>query len=133
MATLIDASLLIDAERGKLDLKELMSGLEGEQAMIAAVTASELLHGVHRATVAHIRTRREAFVEYLLSALPIVPFDLLAARVHARLWSELAARGIMIGAHDLQIGATALANGSDVATRDLRGFAKIPGLKVIHR
>jgi tRNA(fMet)-specific endonuclease VapC len=130
MATLIDASLLIDAERGKLDLTQLISGLEGEQAAIAAVTASELLHGVHRAT-RHVRTRREAFVEYLLSDLPIIPFDLLAARVHARLWAQLAAQGVIIGAHDLLIAATALANGSDIATRDLRSFPKIPGLKVI--
>jgi predicted nucleic acid-binding protein len=133
MATLIDASLLIDAERGNLALTELISGLEGEQAAIAAVTASELLHGVHRAKSSHIRTRREIFVESLLSALPIMPFDLLAARIHARVWAQLAARGTIIGPHDLLIGATALANGFDIATRDLRSFPKIPGLRVIRR
>jgi predicted nucleic acid-binding protein len=35
-----------------------------------------------------------------------------------------------VGAHDLLIGATALAAGYRLATRDRRGFDKIPGLEV---
>ena len=72
-----------------------------------------------------------AFVEQLLARLPIIPFDLLAARVHARVWAELAAKGMGVGTHDLLIGATALATGGRVATRDLRSFSRIPGLDVV--
>jgi hypothetical protein len=43
-----------------------------EEVGIAAITASELLHGVHRATPEH-RTRREAFVEAVLAAFPRSP------------------------------------------------------------
>jgi predicted nucleic acid-binding protein len=43
-----------------------------EEAGIAAITASELLHGVHRATPEH-RARREAFVEAVLTAFPPLP------------------------------------------------------------
>jgi tRNA(fMet)-specific endonuclease VapC len=67
----------------------------------------------------------------LLARLPVIPFDLLAARVHARVWAELAAKGMAVGTHDLLIGATALATGSRVATRDLRSFPHIPGLDVV--
>jgi|SRR5579864_44924 len=130
MATLIDASVLIEAERGRLDLADLLSSTADEPAAMAAVTASELLHGVHRATAPRLRSRREAFVEHLLSKLPVIPFDLLAARVHARIWADLSARGVVIGAHDLLIGATAIAIGAGVATRDLRSFPKIPHLNV---
>ena len=38
------------------------------------------------------------------------------------------ARNVTIGAHDLQIGATAVFLGYQVATRDLRSFPKIKGL-----
>jgi tRNA(fMet)-specific endonuclease VapC len=130
MATLIDASVLIEAERGRLDLTDLLSATADDPAAIAAVTASELLHGVHRAAPPRFRSRREAFVEHLLSKLPVIPFDLLAARVHARIWADLSARGIVIGPHDLLIGATAIAIGASVATRDLRSFPKIPHLNV---
>lgn len=97
---------------------------------IAVITASELLHGVHRASKAAPRSQRQAFVESVLAGLNVVPFNLLVARIHATVWVELTAKGISVGAHDLLIAATALALGYHVATRDLRSFPKIPGLKV---
>jgi hypothetical protein len=86
---------------------------------------------VHRANTTSRKTRREAFVEALLSRLPVVAFDLLAARTHARLWAKLAARGVSVGALDLIIGATAISRGMDVVTRDDRSFRRIHGLSVI--
>jgi tRNA(fMet)-specific endonuclease VapC len=130
MGTLIDSSVLIAAERGKLDLERVLREHAGERVAIAAITASELLHGVHRAAKPGQRARREAFVEHLLARLPVVAFDGVTARVHAVAWAELAAKGTNIGAHDLLIGATALALGWKVATRDARSFPKIPGLTV---
>jgi predicted nucleic acid-binding protein len=130
VATLIDASVLIAAERGRLNLDAMLAEHGDEEIAIAAITASELLHGVHRAVRTKDRTRREAFVEQLLAHLPVIPFDLLVARVHARLWAELAAKGFAVGAHDLLIGATAIATGATVATRDARSFVQIPGLSL---
>jgi tRNA(fMet)-specific endonuclease VapC len=102
----------------------------GEEVGIAAITASELLHGVHRATPGH-RARREAFVEAVLAGFPPVSFDLLAARAHARLWATLAAAGLDIGAHDRLVAATAIAAGWRVGTANLRHFDRITGLDVI--
>lgn len=131
MGALIDSSVLIAAERAKLGLDELLRDHAEEEIAIASITASELLHGVHRAAKPAQRTRREAFVENVLAVVPVVPFDVVTARVHASLWAQLAAKGINIGAHDLLIGATALAVGYDVATHDKRSFPKIPGLRVV--
>lgn len=131
MATLIDASVLVAAERGRLDWDDAIALHADATVALAAITASELLHGVHRATSARIRARREAFVEQVLARLPVIAFDVVIARVHARIWAELAASGVTIGTHDLLIGATALATGGQVATRDLRSFPRIPGLDVI--
>jgi tRNA(fMet)-specific endonuclease VapC len=131
VATLIDASLLIAAERGRLDWDAVAAAQGEEGVAVAAITASELLHGVHRAADPTVRTRRSAFVERVLGQIPVISFDVVVARVHARVWAELAAKGAMVGAHDLLIGATALATGGRVATRDLRSFPKIPGLDVV--
>jgi predicted nucleic acid-binding protein len=130
LGLLIDASVLIAAERGRLDLAPLAAVHGSTTAGIAAVTASELLHGVHGAETPARRHRREAWVETVLTSLAVFPFDLTAARVHARLWAELWAGGASIGAHDLLVAATALAAGFSVATRDLRSFPRIPGLRV---
>ena len=130
MATLIDSSVLIAAERGDLALDAFTARYAAEEVAISAVTASELLHGVHRAKTASRRHRRQAFIEGLLAQLPVIAFDLTVARVHASLWADLAKRGVVVGERDLMIGATAIARNYVVATRDGRSFAKIPGLKV---
>jgi predicted nucleic acid-binding protein len=131
MGALIDSSVLIAAERGQLDLEALLAEHAQEDFAISAISASELLHGVHRARTPAQRNRREAFVEGLLARLPVIPFDLLAARIHARLSADLAARKIIIGSHDLLIAAAAMTKGYDVATRDERSFPKIPSLSLV--
>jgi tRNA(fMet)-specific endonuclease VapC len=125
---LIDSSSLIAAERGDLDLEAaLADDLEAEVA-IASITASELLHGVHRLKGGAKQARAERFVERLIDQIAVIPFDLEAARVHARLGAELAAKGTAVGAHDLIIASTAVAIDFAVATRDLRSFPRISGL-----
>lgn len=131
MGTLIDSSVLIAAERGDLAVREKLTGNREESIALAAISASELLHGVHRAAGAAQRSRRQAFVEQLLSAIPVMPFDLVVARLHAELWARLAAKGVQVGAHDLLIAATAIATGYRVATRDERSFPRIPGLPTV--
>jgi tRNA(fMet)-specific endonuclease VapC len=100
-----------------------------DEVAIASTTASELLHGVHRASNDY-RARREAFVEAVLAAFPSLPFDLLAARTHARLWAGLAATGTDVGAHDRIVAATAVSVGWRVGTANTRHFERIPGLNV---
>lgn len=116
--------MLIDVERanGRLQLDD--------EVAISAITASELLHGVHRAANPEQASRREAFAARVLTTIPVVPFDTDIARVHARVWAQLARTGTSIGAHDLIIAATALTRGWDVATLNLRDFSRVPGLGI---
>jgi predicted nucleic acid-binding protein len=131
VGTLIDSSVLIAAERRTLDFDDALGAHAEEPVGIASITASELLHGVRRAATTTQRQRREAFVERLLAVLPVFPFDLVTARIHASLWAGLASKGASVRSHDLLIGATAIALGYRVATRDRRSFGKIPGLEVV--
>jgi tRNA(fMet)-specific endonuclease VapC len=101
-----------------------------EERAISVITVSELLHGVHRARGAR-RTRRRAFVEHLLGQLEAVPITEPVARVHAEVWAQLAAKGAVIGSHDLWIAASALAHGFGVVTRNDRDFGRVPGLRVL--
>jgi tRNA(fMet)-specific endonuclease VapC len=128
---LIDTSVIVAIERGRLDPAVLREEDEDEPIAIAAITASELLHGVHRLKSAVARTRAERFVERLLDAIPVVPFDIDVARVHARLDAELSASGASVGDADLMIAATAVWLDYRLATRDLRSFPKIEGLDIV--
>jgi tRNA(fMet)-specific endonuclease VapC len=141
MGVIVDTSVFINLERASekvrdADLGQLLSAIltpsldADEEVAISAITASELLHGVHRAASA-LRARRDAYVESVLGAIPVIEFDLYTARVHARLWADLSASGRDIGAHDRLVAATAIGLGWKVATGNLRHFDRVPGLEVV--
>lgn len=141
MGTIVDTTVFVDLERtsrqrgganpGNLIGERLAQRLgPDDEAAIAAITASELLHGVHRASAEH-RARREIFVETILSVIPVLDFDLLAARAHARLWVDLVMAGKDVGSHDRLVAATAISAGWRVATANMRHFERIPGLEVV--
>lgn len=130
MAVLIDASILIEYERGRLNLERHLAQRQQEEFFLSVVTASELLHGVHRAVQPEVRTKRSAFVEALLERFPLLPIDLATARAHAQVWAELAAAGRMIGPNDLWLAATGLAHGLTMVTANVREFTRVPGLRV---
>ncbi len=131
MALLIDSSIFIAIERAGNMPPDFPKGLQGETVALAAITASELLHGVHRADSAVRRDRRQRFVEAILSSFRVLPFDLNVARVHSGLWADLQRRGSMIGSHDLLIAATAMTHDFTLLTRDRRDFGRIEGLDLL--
>lgn len=130
MAVLIDASILIEAERGRLELEPHVARHGDEDAFLSVVTASELLHGVHRATEPDARARRSAFVEGVLERFALLPVDLACARAHAQIWAELRQAGAIIGPHDLWLAATCVAHGLTMVTANMREFSRVPGLEL---
>lgn len=130
MGILIDASVLIAAERGRGNLTEKLADLGNEEFFLSVVTASELLHGLHRARDETTRARRSAFVEAVLQGFPLLPIDLPTARLHAQIGADLASRGLVIGPNDLWLVASAIAHGLSLATGNVREFNRVPGLTV---
>lgn len=130
MGVLIDASVLIEHERGRIALEGHLREREDEGFFLSVITASELLHGVNRARESGVRARRSAWVEAILERFPMLPVDLATARAHAQLWAELAGQGRIIGPHDLWLAAACLAHGLTMVTANLREFNRVPGLQV---
>ena len=127
MGVLIATDVFIEHERGNRSVAETVGD---EDWGVSVISVSELLHGVHRAEGA-TRVRRRAWAEHLLAQVEPVPITMAVARVHAELWSSLAEAGAVVGQHDLWIGATAVAHGLGVVTRNERDFARMPGLRVL--
>jgi tRNA(fMet)-specific endonuclease VapC len=130
LGVLIDATVLIEWERGALDPAARARGREDEPFFLSMITVSELLHGVHRVGHRTRRARRLAFVEAVIDRFPLLPVDLPTARTHAEVWADLASRGRLIGPHDLWLAAAALAHGLTLATANVREFERVPGLVV---
>jgi tRNA(fMet)-specific endonuclease VapC len=130
MGLVLASSSLIADERGRFDLIGFLRQFPNSQPVIAAVTASELLHGVERAVDAGRKARRQQHVERILASIFVQSFDLPQARYRARIWADLVSRGMMIGSHDLLIAATALSLGHDVGTLNVSEFRRVAGLNV---
>lgn len=123
---ILDTGVLISIERGKLNVDAVLGA---DDAVIATITAMELLVGVERADVAH-REARATHVESLLSSLPIEPYDLDVARIHARLAVEAMSKGKPRSAYDLMIAATAAATNRALLTTDASaGFDELTAVR----
>ncbi len=130
MGLILDTNVLIRAERNGASVDFGPWSSWGD-AYISAITASELLVGVHRADSEARRVRRSSFVEGVLAAIPVLDFTLEVARAHAEILAILRSRGELIGAHDVIIAATALSAGHAILTTDLDEFRRVPGLEVL--
>jgi tRNA(fMet)-specific endonuclease VapC len=130
MAIILDADVIIRGEKGTFDFHGWVAARPDEQFEVAAITIAELWHGVERANGA-LRTRRQQYLEAVLSTLPIIPYTEQTAYEHARVWAELESTGKMVGYYDIIVAATALERGSEVASFNHKHFTQIKGLTVI--
>ncbi len=123
--------MLIAVERGSLAADSVLDTPERRRqpVAIAAITASELWHGLFRLGGVR-RVAAERFARRWLAELPVIPFDAEVARVHAILGVRLSLGRTPIGSHDLMVAATAVHLGYRVATRDRRSFHRVEGLAV---
>ncbi len=129
MGLIIDTDVLILAEKNRIKM-DFDRFQQFSTATVSTITISELLVGVYRATNPDIRAKRLAFVESIISCLPILDIDLETARVHAEIVSQIP-KNQTVGAHDVLIAATAVKYGYPVLTQNGNDFRKIPGVQVI--
>ena len=118
---------MIAAERSTAAIEDVVD--DEDDVAVAAITAAELLGGVHLADRRR-KPRRRKFVEGLLSSIPVEVYDLDTARTHAELLAHVRGEGRARGAHDLLIAATARARARIVVTADAGGFSDLPGIDV---
>jgi tRNA(fMet)-specific endonuclease VapC len=119
--------VLIAAERASAATDDVMG--DDDDVAMAAVTVAELLVGVELADRERQPARRR-YVNSLIDAIPIEPYDLEVARTHAALLAHVHEEGRPRGSHDLLIAATARRSGRTVLTADARGFAGLPQVDV---
>src|SRR5262249_1525976 len=130
MGLMVDSNVFINFEKNGKAI-DLSHWEQSENVYASVVTISELLMGVYRADTEERRLRRSAFVEAVISGISILDFTVAVARVHATIYSDLAKKGNLIGAHDLIIAATARCHDHAILTDNVDEFRRVPGLHVI--
>lgn len=118
---------MVDAERGGDSLEQVVD--DGDDVAVAAITVAELRVGVQLAK-GRRREKRAHFVEAVLDAVSIEPYDLNVAEAHADLLAHVRRAGTPRGAHDLIIAATARAQERQVVSSDKGAFAELPGVSL---
>lgn len=130
MAFLIDADVIIQAERKSFDLDAWLRSQPDEEIKLAAITVAELWRSVERASGSH-RAKRQRFLQRTLPAFDIVPYTETAAVEHARLWADIEATGQRMSPHDLILAATARECGATIVTFNTPRFTAVSGLTVL--
>lgn len=130
MGLIVDADVFIEFERRSLPI-DLSQWQPADDVFISVVTVSELLMGVHRADNEVRKRRRSEFVEAVIAGVSILDFTTAVARRHAQVYSDLARRGQVIGAHDMIIAATALHHGLSLLTGNIDEFSRVPNLNLV--
>jgi predicted nucleic acid-binding protein len=131
---ILDSSVLIAAERRKQAFSDLLTSVTTATGfgniMLSAVGVIELEHGYWRANTPELAARRRAWLDEILTALPVEPFTKEMGQLAARIDAEARKSGHTIPFADLQIGVTALHFGFAIGTSKVRHFAMIPDLEI---
>lgn len=124
---ILESSFLIDLEReerhGKLGpATEFLRG-QGQRRLYTTFTATgEIAAG----TLPEKRSAWESF----MASFEVLPWSPDVTWQYGQTYQYLKEVGLLIGANDLWIAATALAYEMPLVTRDRRHFARVPGLSV---
>ena len=128
MGLVLDTSVLIEAERGKLSLSSILrKTFPKESIYISSISVSELYLGAHLSQKS-FKEQRTTSIEIMISSLIIIDFDSKVAKAHAKVWSQLKKKGILIGPYDLIIAATCLCNQHSLLTFNIKEFSRVPNL-----
>ena len=125
---ILETTFLVDLER------ELVQGSAGpaqallqthpnDSLFITFTVAGELAAGV--GPQGRVRWERLVAPFTILPATPDVSWE------YGRTFRYLRSNGMLIGANDLWIAATALAFGKALVTRNTKDFERVPGLEVV--
>jgi tRNA(fMet)-specific endonuclease VapC len=125
----LDTNTVLDYFKGKGRVAERLLAVAPSEIALSAVSAYEVWAGVLGSQ--NPKRRREQF-EGFLSVVEILPFDAEAGIRAAELRHNLERAGEAIGPLDTLIAATALTHGGVLVTRNLREFARVPGLKTVN-
>lgn len=128
---ILDSNTISYYFRGDLNVVPRLQSLRPVDLGVPAIVEYELRYGLLRMPQEAAAPRLAALAQ-LLRPMQLLPFDSECAAQAARLRVELETLGTPIGPHDTLIAATALRHQATLVTRNVREFARVPGLQVLN-
>ena len=124
---LLDTDVVVSYLNGRTDAVALVSSLLPNGIAISIITFREICKGI---SFGPDPARHMAGFRAFLHGARVLAVNRKVARQFGRLRRTLRRQGQLLPAPDLLIGATALAYGLILVTRNLRHFQRIPGLQM---
>ncbi len=123
---LLDINIVVAYLNGQANLAQRIADHLPEIA-IPSLVAAELYFGARASTRAD---ENLAKLDRLWQIVPVVSFDLSAARKFGVLKADLRKRGRPTGEVDAWIAAMALAHAATLVTHNTKDFKQVPGLRL---
>ena len=125
---ILETTFLIDLERERRrgaggPAHEALARAASDRLFVTFTVAGELAAGASLSD----RAAWESF----LAPFHVLPCTRDVCWEYGRVFRHLQQNGILIGANDLWIGATALAHGMPVVTANAEHYRRLPGLEVV--
>ena len=124
---ILESSFLVDLERevraGVGGPAQRFLGVHGNERLLTTFTVTgEIATGIPR--------EKKSGWEGLLARFPVLPWSREVSWHYGQTHRYLKSVGLLIGANDLWIAATALAHELPLVTRDLEHYSRVPGLGI---
>ena len=127
MIYLLDTNVCARYLNGKsLAIRQRLRSTNIADIAVCSVVKGELFYGAMKSNnLEKTLDRQQEFLKLFVS----LPFDDDASFIYGRIRAELSAKGIIIGANDLQIAAIAMVNNLILVTHNVREFSRVNGLR----
>ncbi|MFN6154396.1 type II toxin-antitoxin system VapC family toxin [Anabaena sp. AL09] len=127
MIYLLDTNVCARYLNGKsLAIRQRLRSTNLADIAVCSVVKGELFYGAMKSNnFEKTLDRQQEFLKLFVS----LPFDDDASFIYGRIRAELSAKGIIIGANDLQIAAIAMVNNLILVTHNVREFSRVNGLR----
>ena len=123
----LDTNTLIYFFKGMGNVADKFLEVSPKDIAIPSVVLYELEYGIAKSTSPR---KRQSQLKELCSLVEILPFEEDAARFAASIRANLEKKGTPIGACDVLVAGTALANKGVLVTNNTREFARVSKLKL---
>ena len=128
MKYFLDTNVIADSIRGKSkNIPTHFAKIHSSDIYVSAIVVAELEFGAKHSS--NYQKNKDLYEDFI-SDFQIVPFEKSYSEKYGKIRQFLTASGQVIGANDMLIAATAMANDAILVTHNTDEFERIPELKL---
>jgi tRNA(fMet)-specific endonuclease VapC len=128
MRFLLDTCVVSDFAQGQPLVLARVKAAAPEDLAASAITEMEVAYGL--LLNPRLASRLKPVMDAFFGAIRVLPYDRAAAEATARARANLKQRGRPIGAYDILIAGSALAQELILVTSNVREFRRVEGLRI---